>query len=77
MSKKSYRLLASLLLMLVATLTSCEKFSIDETTGKSHEANANVARKALLGMKIQEVMKLFVFFSDQMSSKKRMKTQSK
>ena len=34
--------LASLLLMLVATLTSCEKFSIDETTGKSHEANANV-----------------------------------
>ena len=42
MSKKSYRLLASLLLMLVATLTSCEKFSIDETTGKSREANANV-----------------------------------
>lgn len=42
MSKKPYRLLASLLLMLVATLTSCEKFSIDETTGKSHEANANV-----------------------------------
>lgn len=38
MSKKPYRLLASLLLMLVATLTSCEKFSIDETTGKSHEA---------------------------------------
>ena len=28
--------------MLVATLTSCEKFSIDETTGKSREANANV-----------------------------------
>lgn len=42
MSKKPYRLLASLLLMLVATLTSCEKFSIDETTGKSREANANV-----------------------------------
>ena len=42
MSKKPYRLLASLLLMLVATLTSCEKFSIDETTGKSHDANANV-----------------------------------
>lgn len=42
MSKKTYRLLASLLLMLVATLTSCEKFSIDETTGKSREANANV-----------------------------------
>lgn len=31
MNKKTYRLLASLLLMLVATLTSCEKFSIDET----------------------------------------------
>lgn len=42
MNKKTYRLLASLLLMLVATLTSCEKFSIDETTGKSREANANV-----------------------------------
>lgn len=42
MRKKPYRLLASLLLMLVATLTSCEKFSIDETTGKSREANANV-----------------------------------
>ena len=35
MSKKPYRLLASLLLMLVATLTSCEKVSIDGTTGKS------------------------------------------
>ena len=48
MSKKSYRLLASLLLMLVATLTSCEKFSIDETTGKSREANANVTIHCLL-----------------------------
>ena len=44
---------------------------------RKQEILVTFARKALLGMKIQEVMKLFVFFSDQMSSKKRMKTQSK
>ena len=44
---------------------------------RKQEILVTFARKALLGMKIQEVLKLFVFFSDQMSSKKRMKTQSK
>lgn len=42
MKKKTYVWLASLLLMLVATLTSCEKFSLDDSGTNSHDANANV-----------------------------------
>lgn len=40
--KKTYVWLASLLLMLVATLTSCEKFALDDSGTNSHDANANV-----------------------------------
>ena len=42
MKKKTYVWLASLLLMLVATLTSCEKFALDNSGTNSHDANANV-----------------------------------
>lgn len=42
MKKKTYVCLASLLLMLVATLTSCEKFALDDSGTNSHDANANV-----------------------------------
>lgn len=42
MKKKTYVWLASLLLMLVATLTSCEKFALDDPGTNSHDANANV-----------------------------------
>lgn len=42
MKKKTYAWLASLLLMLVATLTSCEKFALDDSGTNSHDANANV-----------------------------------
>ena len=42
MKKKTYVWLASLLLMLVATLTSCEKFAFDDSGTNSHDANANV-----------------------------------
>lgn len=42
MKKKTYVWLASLLLMLVATLTSCEKFALDDSGIHSHDANANV-----------------------------------
>lgn len=42
MKKKTYVWLAFLLLMLVATLTSCEKFALDDSGTHSHDANANV-----------------------------------
>ena len=42
MKKKTYSFVASFLLMLVATLTSCEKFALDDTSTISHDANANV-----------------------------------
>lgn len=42
MKKKTYVWLASFLLMLVATLTSCEKFALDDSGTNSHDANANV-----------------------------------
>lgn len=42
MKKKTYVWLASLILMLVATLTSCEKFALDDSGTNSHDANANV-----------------------------------
>lgn len=43
MKKESYKLLAAIILVLVATLTSCEKFSLDESGQSStHDANANV-----------------------------------
>ena len=42
MKKKTYVWLASLLLMLVATLTSCEKFALDDSGTNSHDANSNV-----------------------------------
>ena len=42
MKKKPYVWLASLLLMLVATLTSCEKFALEDSGTNSHDANANV-----------------------------------
>ena len=42
MKKKTYTWLAFLLLMLVATLTSCEKFALDDSGTNSHDANANV-----------------------------------
>ena len=42
MKKKTYVWLASLLPMLVATLTSCEKFALDDSGTNSHDANANV-----------------------------------
>ena len=42
MKEKTYVWLASLLLMLVATLTSCEKFALDDSGTNSHDANANV-----------------------------------
>lgn len=42
MKKKTYVWLASLLLILVATLTSCEKFALDDSGTNSHDANANV-----------------------------------
>lgn len=42
MKKKTYVWLASLLLMLVATLTSCEKFALDDSGTNSHDATANV-----------------------------------
>ena len=43
MKKECYKLLAAIILMLVATLTSCEKFSLDESGQSStHDANANV-----------------------------------
>ena len=42
MKKKTYVWLASLLLMLVASLTSCEKFALDDSGTNSHDANANV-----------------------------------
>ena len=42
MKKKTYVWLASLLLMLVATLTSYEKFALEDSGTNSHDANANV-----------------------------------
>lgn len=43
MKLKTYVRIASILLMLVMTLTSCEKFALEEQSGKSiNEANANV-----------------------------------
>lgn len=49
MKKKTYVWLASLLLMLVATLTSCEKFALDETSTDPHDANANVTFHVSMG----------------------------
>ena len=42
MKKECYKLLAAIMLVLVATLTSCEKFALDETSTDPHDANANV-----------------------------------
>jgi len=42
MIKKTFSRLASLILLLALVLTSCEKFSLDESGGKSHDANTNV-----------------------------------
>lgn len=42
MKKRTYAWLASLLLMLVATLTSCEQFALDESGTSTHDANTNV-----------------------------------
>ena len=42
MKKATYAWLASLLLMLVATLTSCEQFALDESGTSTHDANVNV-----------------------------------
>lgn len=42
MKKKNYALVASFLMMLVATLTSCEKFALDDSGTNSRDANANV-----------------------------------
>lgn len=40
---KNYAILASILLMLAATLTSCEKFALEDSgNGSKHDANANV-----------------------------------
>ena len=51
MKKKTYVWLASLLLMLVATLTSCEKFALDDSGTNSHDANANVIIHASVAKK--------------------------
>lgn len=42
MKKKTYAWLASLLLMLVTMLTSCEQFALDESGTSTHDANDNV-----------------------------------
>ena len=47
--KKNYALVASFLMMLVATLTSCEKFALDETSTDPHDANANVTFHVSMG----------------------------
>ena len=49
MKKKNYALVASFLMMLVATLTSCEKFALDETSTDPHDANANVTIHVSMG----------------------------
>ena len=49
MKKKNYALVASFLMMLVATLTSCEKFALDETSTDPHDANANVTFHVSMG----------------------------
>ena len=49
MKKKTYSFVASFLLMLVATLTSCEKFALDETSTDPHDANANVTFHVSMG----------------------------
>ena len=54
MKKKTYVWLASLLLMLVATLTSCEKFALDDSGTNSHDANANVIIHAYVAKKSQQ-----------------------
>lgn len=54
MKKKTYVWLASLLLMLVATLTSCEKFALDDSGTNSHDANANVIIHASVAKKSQQ-----------------------
>ena len=54
MKKKTYVWLASLLLMLVATLTSCEKFALDDSGTHSHDANANVIIHASVAKKSQQ-----------------------
>lgn len=42
MRKKTYQLLASLLLMLIASLTSCEKFAFENADTTTHDADGNV-----------------------------------
>lgn len=42
MNKTTYPWLASLIMLLVTTLTSCEKFALDDLGGNSHDANTNV-----------------------------------
>ena len=49
MKKKTYALVASFLMMLVVTLTSCEKFALDETSTDPHDANANVTFHVSMG----------------------------
>ena len=49
MKKKNYALVASFLMMLVVTLTSCEKFALDETSTDPHDANANVTFHVSMG----------------------------
>lgn len=42
MRKKTFHLLASLLLMLTAMLTSCEKFALDDENGRARSVEGNV-----------------------------------
>ena len=57
MKKESYKLLAAIMLVLVATLTSCEKFSLDESGQSStHDANANVT------VRIHQVQNRTIFY---------------
>ncbi len=49
MKKKTYSFVASFLMMLVVTLTSCEKFALDETSTIPHDASANVTFHVSMG----------------------------
>lgn len=51
MKTKTYQLVAICLLMLAATLASCEKFALDGATTKKHDANANVFIHASVAQK--------------------------
>lgn len=55
MKKKTIGWMTALLMALAAILTSCEKFALDESNAKSHDANCNVTIHASVAKKSRTI----------------------